>query len=318
MAGSLVAVSACSLLVSTKGLDDGPSTDAGAVDAGTDEGANVDALGDVATEASGPACDLSKPFGAVTPFPDGIDDPGSSQVLGKLSPDRLTLYFGSNRSGSQDMYVSTRADLQATWGNPVPLASLNGPSNESDPFVAANQLTVYFSSDRGSDAGVRLLYFATRTSASNGFANPMLVPGSALTGSDVEPWLNATGDTLYFTSSRNGLDFYVATKSAGGAFDSVSAIDELNSPYDEESLVLTEDERTAYFGSNRPANLANVNIYVARRTSKSAKFGTPELVNELATDTSEYPTWISADGCAMVIERGPFPATQLYYTEKPR
>lgn len=319
IAGSLLAITACSLLVSTKGLDDAQATaDGGATDGTADGSARTDALGDAAVEASGPACDSNKPFGPVTPFPDGIDDPGSSQVLGKLSPDRLRLYFGSNRSGNQDMYVSTRATLEAPWDKPVPLASLNGPGNESDPFVTADQLTVYFASDRGSDAGVRLLYSATRTIAANDFINPMLLPGSALTGSDVEPWLNAARDTLYFTSSRNGLDFYVATKSLAGAFDSVSPIDELNSPYDDESLVLTEDERTAYFGSNRPASRANVNIYVARRSSRTARFGTPELVNELATDQSEYPTWISADGCAMVIERGPFASTQLYYTEKPR
>ena len=53
-----------------------------------------------------------------------------------ISPDGLSLYFTSNRTGGVggfDMYVSQRASVDGAWGSPVNIAALNTTSDEGNP-----------------------------------------------------------------------------------------------------------------------------------------------------------------------------------------
>ena len=53
-----------------------------------------------------------------------------------ISPDSLSLYFTSNRTGGVggfDMYVSQRASVDGAWGSPVNIAALNTTSDEGNP-----------------------------------------------------------------------------------------------------------------------------------------------------------------------------------------
>ncbi len=69
-----------------------------------------------------------------------------------LSPDGLTLFFGSSRPGgfgSYDLYLTTRQSRDAGWRQPVNLGpAINTSSGEGAPFFSPDMKTFYFTSDR--------------------------------------------------------------------------------------------------------------------------------------------------------------------------
>jgi len=69
-----------------------------------------------------------------------------------LSPDGLTLFFGSSRPGgfgSYDLWLTTRQSRDAGWSQPVNLGpAINTSSGEGAPFFSPDMKTFYFTSDR--------------------------------------------------------------------------------------------------------------------------------------------------------------------------
>jgi Tol biopolymer transport system component len=63
-----------------------------------------------------------------------------------LSPDCLTVYFASTRSGTNRIYTSTRASITSPWSPPQPLPDFTaiGMAQE-DPWLSADQRTFVFS-----------------------------------------------------------------------------------------------------------------------------------------------------------------------------
>src|SRR5437899_12780730 len=64
----------------------------------------------------------------------------ANEMNAALSPDELSLYFVSTRSGGlggADIWVSRRASLDAPWGEPVNLGpNVNGPGLDAAPAVS--------------------------------------------------------------------------------------------------------------------------------------------------------------------------------------
>ena len=85
----------------------------------------------------------------------------------------------------------------------------------------------------------------------------------------------------------------------------------LNSPYHEAFSTVTEDERTIYFGSNRPGGyspadpdipwpFASYDIWVAHRKSRRAPWGAPRILGpNINTIHSEHSVSVSPDGRTM-------------------
>src|SRR2546425_7266874 len=66
----------------------------------------------------------------------------ASEQSPALSPDGLSLYFGSNRAGGLgglDIWVSRRASLDSPWETPINLGpSVNSPSDENAASFSAD------------------------------------------------------------------------------------------------------------------------------------------------------------------------------------
>jgi Tol biopolymer transport system component len=76
---------------------------------------------------------------------------GNSRDEGfSLSPDGLTLFFASNRLALEqmDLFVATRPDATASFGEPAPLAELNSAADELDPQLTPDGLELFFASSR--------------------------------------------------------------------------------------------------------------------------------------------------------------------------
>jgi WD40-like Beta Propeller Repeat len=80
--------------------------------------------------------------------------------------DGLEIFFHSNRPGSNatDLWSSTRATVLTSWSTPANVGPVvNSLSGDTQPFIAADQQTLFFASDRPGGFGAQDLYVTTRT-----------------------------------------------------------------------------------------------------------------------------------------------------------
>jgi Tol biopolymer transport system component len=76
-----------------------------------------------------------------------------------MEPDAQTIYFGSERGGNFDIFTATRPQSGGGYSNITPVVELNTPDADGDPWVAPDQRTIVFASQRGGNAD---LYTSTR------------------------------------------------------------------------------------------------------------------------------------------------------------
>jgi hypothetical protein len=248
---------------------------------------------------STPACDLLKPFGKPSLVPGAVNSSSNDRGFW-ISPDQLTVYVGSARNGSYDILTGTRPNTGVPF---TTLATETGLSSntihEESAILTGDLLTVFFM--RQDAAGDRHIYSAMRGSALVLFTNPAPVapPLSAGAGfTDWASWVSPDGSRLYFQSNRAGgvgYDFFVAERTGNGPFGTPQPIPSLNSPADDELLVLTSDELHAILYSNRNGSPA---LFHADRSSVSAGFSVPALLSEISSPTA-LPLWVSGDGCTL-------------------
>lgn len=102
--------------------------------------------------------------------PDGPNTAGT-----EFSPSLVTtadgvyLYFSNDSDGDQDIYRSEMAP-DGSFGPGAPVGSLNTGSNDQQPNVSRDGLTIVFASDR--DSGVFDIFMATRESIADDWSTP--------------------------------------------------------------------------------------------------------------------------------------------------
>jgi Tol biopolymer transport system component len=200
-----------------------------------------------------------------------------------LSSDKLELYFKRNDSGTNNLYVMTRASTTAAWSAPVALTALNTSSQEESPRLSTDDLTLYFG--RGGN-----IFRTTRTAIGQPWGVPQAV-GAVNTGA-YEKWLAVCSNGYAIVSranGSNGQDLYEGTVSGG----TPTLLTQLNSTSNEQGTFLTSDCLRVYFQSNRDGNH---NMYVASRTSLTAAWTNPtKLVDFNTANFHDEDPWISAD-----------------------
>jgi len=94
-----------------------------------------------------------------------------SEQRPSIRSDGLEIFFFSNRPAlggagcatNSDMWVATRDTLSQVWNTPENLGSIvNGESNDQQPYIASDNRTLYFASDRPGGHGFFDLYVTTR------------------------------------------------------------------------------------------------------------------------------------------------------------
>ena len=127
-----------------------------------------------------------------------------------ISADKLSLLFGSNRSGGRggdDLWMTKRATINDAWSTPVNLgAKINSPNNEMDPALSADGLQLYFcSQNRPGGYGAFDIFVATRANISDDWGEPVNVgPSVNTSSSDYSPSISADGLALFFCSEQPG------------------------------------------------------------------------------------------------------------------
>ena len=256
-----------------------------------------------------------------------------------ISKDGLSLYFRSNRPGSQllpnsatpslDIWVTQRDSVDDPWGVPVNLGpTVNSPYHEYCTTFSPDGHWMVFVSQRPG-CGNQDLWISHRKNKRDdlGWETPEMLNCGATevnsTAAENGPaWFEeeATGRTLlYFSSGRpgglGGLDIYVseALGQAKDEFGSPVPVVELNTTALDYQPVLRKDGLEIFFASNRPGSqqadpvyglppgAPSVDIWFAVRDSLEDPWSPPENVGPLVNSPfwDFHPT-LSRDGTALI------------------
>jgi Tol biopolymer transport system component len=129
---------------------------------------------------------------------------------------RNYLYFSSDRTGVQNIYVSEQL-ADGSWGIPVAVAELNAGGDAWRPNVGKDGREIVFDSTRG--GGPPQIWSSTRPNLHSAWSEPVRLDGVNLAGSaQTRASLSWDGRRLYFGSNRpdgdasGDSDIYVATR----------------------------------------------------------------------------------------------------------
>jgi len=221
-----------------------------------------------------------------------LNDPASDDGELRLLPDELSGYFSSFREGVGNIYLATRATL----ATPFSYQRVDGLAytNELDP-TSDGSIMLFRRSDVSDE-----IWLATQIEPAQ-FAAAIPVTTLSSPSADAQPFLQADGSAVYFSSDRSGNgDLYRASRE-GVSFATPLLIDELSTPAIEGDPVVSADGLTVMFRSDRAATLGGANIYIATRASESDRFGAPALVANVNSDADDGPSWLSPDGCRLYL-----------------
>ena len=213
-----------------------------------------------------------------------------------ISSDGLTLYFDSLRAGGfgdWDIWVTTRKSINDAWNSPEPLPeSVNSIYADAGPSVSADELSLYFASDRPSGYGSFDIWVTRRKTKEEPWGIPVnLGPGVNSYAYENHPSISADGLTLYF-DALTWLGYYdvcVATRETTSDEWDMSFIlsSIVNSMFYELSPSISSDGLNLFF--DRRSIFGDRDIWVATWKKSDAYWGEPVFygapVNTMYQDT---------------------------------
>jgi hypothetical protein len=169
-----------------------------------------------------------------------------------LTSNELTVVYSTI-----DLFTSTRGSVSEPFPGGTLIASLNGASNTTNPFLGPLGTTLYFTTydPEGN--------FYTAPWPGLASAQPIIELNTA--GREEAPVLSADEHVIYFSrDAGNGPDIFIAQRdSSTGSFGPAALVPELNSMSDDKATWLSPDHCRLYFESGREASF---DIFVAERT----------------------------------------------------
>jgi outer membrane protein OmpA-like peptidoglycan-associated protein len=208
-----------------------------------------------------------------------VSDPRYNEGAGTLTPDGRFIIFtkcaledgsygGRSRGlGSCDLFISARS--QDRWSMPENLGPpVNSAQWESQPSMASDGRTLYFVRGRRTANGVSDMdIYMSRMADDGAWSKPeKLGPHVNTPWQEESVQIHPDGRTLYFSSNGHpgfgGLDIYVSRMQDDGSWGPALNLGyPINTSGDENSLLVSADGRIAYFASDRPGGLGDLDLY---------------------------------------------------------
>ena len=250
-----------------------------------------------------------------------------------ISKDGLSLYITSDRPGGvngpktphrNEIWVSQRASIDASWQAPVNLDAFNTTpvinavgSGTANPNLSADGHLLFFQSGRPGGYGATDLYVSRRTNKHDdfGWQEPVNLGGLINTSYDeYSPTYFEDEETgiivLYLSSNRPGgpvgslpgsTHIYVSTLGDDGTFGPAVLVPELSSQYDEAGTAIRRDGLEMFVSSQRPGTGIPNSIWVSTRDSTLDAWSTPVDLGSKVNSPGHgnvHPT-LSWDGTAL-------------------
>ncbi|MFT3926107.1 MAG: hypothetical protein QM778_26420 [Myxococcales bacterium] len=124
---------------------------------------------------------------------------------------------------------------------------------------------------------------------------------------DDDPSLSADGLSLFFNRHGEGTareDIWFATRTRlEDPWTTPEAVSELNSEHRETGLALSGDGLSLWFSSDRPGGAGGLDVYVARRQTRDAAWGSPERVSTLSSPGDDLISAVDRDALMAYLAR---------------
>ena len=200
-----------------------------------------------------------------------------------FTPDGLTMYFTVCNSRKNpdgcSIFESSFDPLKKRWGKPKLVEGISGtrqvvinsrgktkqfPTDDRQPSISRDGRTLYFVSDREGGEGSFDIWFSRKLGSR--WSEPQnLGPSVNTPFNDISPYINQTGDQLYFASQGwggfGGYDLYYAKGQQGEWTDPKNLGAPVNSSYDDYGSIWMNNDSLVFFTSNRPGGLGGSDIY---------------------------------------------------------
>jgi outer membrane protein OmpA-like peptidoglycan-associated protein len=139
------------------------------------------------------------------PFGQTINSP-AFEGMPSLSPDNRELYFVSDRKGGYGGYDIWCSRFEnGLWQLPQNAGpSVNTPGNETTPYIAADNKTLFFASDHRPGLGGTDLFVSRRQAGDQWTTAENLGYPINSAHDERSEYVSMDGQTLYFASDRNG------------------------------------------------------------------------------------------------------------------
>lgn len=260
-----------------------------------------------------PRCSSTATFGPPKLVP-GID-PNAHASSPHLTPDERVVFFTGVDGDSSGIFRATRAARELPFGPAELVPGANSASNDNDPTISADGLTLVFHSGR---AGTNDVWWAKRPDTTAEFAAAVAAPGIATSAYEGQGFFHVAAQELWFVSNRGGDYDIFRAKLENGTFGDAVTVSELNTPKDDFLPFLSSDGLTIYFSSTRDGGKGGQDLFLATRTDPAGAFGPATAIAELNTDVSEQAGSLSPDNCRIYFSRHGGPGgQQLFVAERP-
>lgn len=272
---------------SSGGSTSGSST--GAVEPASSDGGSSDSTGEPTDEPLGP---FDAPV-AVAELNDAVaaeDDP-------TLTADMLEIYFGSTRSGLEDVWMSTRASLADPWDSPVLVGTISSGATDTLVEVSGDGLFILVASDRML-FGDHDVYYAQRGARDQPWPTPQPLPGAANPGpSDFGVTPSPDLMSAYLCRIPSGQsDIYEGPADfVAWVISEPTLVAELSSPGEDCSVSSSQSGREIFLETTRPATTFGWNLFVATREDPAYPWQAPVEVAELNSNADDQDPWLSPD-----------------------
>jgi outer membrane protein OmpA-like peptidoglycan-associated protein/tetratricopeptide (TPR) repeat protein len=236
----------------------------------------------------------------------------------------------------EDFFVSQLSN-RGIWQTAVAMPNnVNTVNNEGAPTISADGRSLVFVAcpdATGKDYGENRTgkgscdLFYTKKLGSQ-WTNPVNIPGNVNSFVwESQPSLSADGRTLYFirrVSQRNqpmNSDIFVSRLDENGNWGTAQRLpDYINTPVEEESVLIHPDGKTLYFASRGHVGMGGSDLFVCRM-DKDGNWGKPEnLGYPINTQFDENSLMVSPDGEIAFFasdREGGYGDLDIYYFEMP-
>ena len=236
----------------------------------------------------------------------------------------------------EDFFVSDLNDRNM-WGTAIAMPkNINTINNEGAPTIGADGRSLvfvacpdasgeYYGENRTGKGSCDL--FFTKKLGSR-WTDPINIPGNINSFHwETQPSLSADGKTLYFVRGIRGRnqtensDIYVSRLQADGSWGTPERLpDIINTPFEEESVLIHPDGKTLYFASRGHVGMGGSDLFVSRMDEKGNWTKPVNLGYPINTKFDENSLMVSPDGeiAFFASDRsGGFGGLDIYYFTLP-